>query len=185
MGVTKQAAQKRFVSKAPDWQAALSRAFSKHPFALFTDRAKHTIVAAQEEAREHLHDYIGTEHIALGLLHEPKGLAARAIDALGVSLEAARQALVAALQPAKGEEPVSGKIPFTPRAKQVLEFATREALNFGHNYIGTEHLLLGILDDPHCLGAKALNELGITKERAEEWLVAAFKEFAKSKGQAN
>ncbi len=184
MGVTKQAAQKRFVSKAPDWPTAAASAFSKHPFARFTDRAKRAILAAEEEAREHRHDYIGTEHIALGLLHEPEGLAAKGIEALSGSTEAAREALLAALQSAKVEHPVSGKIPFTVRARNVMESAVREALNFGHNYIGTEHLLLGVLDDPHCLGAKTLDGLGITKERAEEWLVAALKEIAEAKRQA-
>jgi Clp amino terminal domain, pathogenicity island component len=183
MGVTKQAAQKRFVSKAPDWHTAMGNAFSKHPFSRFTDRAKHVITAAQEEAREHLHDYIGTEHIAIGLLHEPAGLAARAIEGLGVAQDAAREALVAALEPAKVAEPVSGKIEFTPRAKNAMESAVREALNFGHKYIGTEHLLLGILDDPLCLGAKALHTLGITKERAEPWLAAALEKLVEAKGK--
>ncbi|MBV9451190.1 MAG: ATP-dependent Clp protease ATP-binding subunit [Streptosporangiaceae bacterium] len=181
MGVTKQAAQKRFVSKAPDWHTAMTNAFSKHPFSRFTDRAKHVITSAQEEAREHLHDYIGTEHIALGLLHEPEALAARAIEALGVTRDTARETLLSTLEPARVEEPVSGKIEFTVRAKNLLESAVREALNFGHNYIGTEHLLLGVLDDPHCVGAKALDTLGITKERVEPWLVSAFEEIAKAK----
>jgi hypothetical protein len=184
MGVTKQAAQKRFVSKAPDWHTALANAFGKHPFSRFTDRAKRVITAAQEEAREHLHDYIGTEHIALGLLHEPEGLAAKAVEGLGSSTEAAREALLAALEPARVDEPVSGKIEFTLRARNVLESAVREALNFGHNYIGTEHLLLGILDDPDCLGAKALHPLDITKERVEPWLVSTVEEIARARHQA-
>ena len=184
MGVTKQAAQKRFVSKAPDWHTAMANAFSKHPFSRFTDRAKHAITAAQEAAREHLHDYIGTEHIALGLLREPDGLAVKAVEGLGSSTESVREALLGVLEPARVAEPVSGKIEFTVRAKNVLESAVREALSLGHNYVGTEHLLLGVLDDPHCLGAKALHTAGITRERAEPWLISAIEEIAKGKPQA-
>ena len=138
----------------------------------------------QEEARELRHDHIFPEHLALGLLHEPEALAARAISALGVTPAAAREALVAVLSPATVEEPVSGKIPFTPRAKKVLELALREALLFGHNYIGTEHLLLGLLDDEESLGSGPLTGLGITKERTREWLVPVLKQLADAKGQA-
>src|SRR5579862_647613 len=118
MGVTKQAAQKRFVPKDPDWQNMLVDAFRAHPFSRFTDRAKRTVVAAQEEAREQRHDHIAPEHLLLGLLHEPEGVAAKAIEALGVSQDALRQGLIADLAPAAGGEPVSGRIPFTPRAKE-------------------------------------------------------------------
>ncbi len=186
MGVTKQAAQKRFVPKATDtdWQSLLADAFHAHPFSRFTPRAKGVVVAAQEEARELRHDHIFPEHLALGLLHEPEALAARAISALGLTPEAAREALVAVLSPATVEEPVSGKIPFTRRAKKVLELALREALLFGHNYICTEHLLLGLLNDEESLGGGTLTGLGITKERTREWLVPVLKQLAEAKGQA-
>jgi hypothetical protein len=186
MGVTKQAAQKRFVPKATDtdWQSLLADAFHAHPFSRFTPRAKGVVVAAEEEARELRHDHIFPEHLALGLLHEPEALAARAISALGVTPEAAREALVAVLSPATVEEPVSGKIPFTPRAKKVLELALREALLFGHNYIGTEHLLLGLLDDEESLGGGTLTGLGITKERAREWLIPELERLAEAKRRA-
>jgi len=184
MGVTKQAAQKRFVPRPSDWQSLLADAFRTGSFSRFTDRAKRTVEAAQEEARELRHDHIFPEHLALGLLDEPEGLAAKAIEALGVSPEAARQALVAALRSAMVDVPVSGRIPFTPRAKKVLELAAREALLFGHNYIGTEHLLLGLLDDEESLGGGALTDLGVTKERARDWLVPALARLAEAKRQS-
>jgi hypothetical protein len=185
MGVTKQAAQKRFVPRATDidWRSVLVDAFRAHPFARFTPRAKHVVVAAEEEARELRHDHIFPEHLALGLLHEPEGLAARALVALGVTLEAARPALVAALSPAVVPEPVPGKIPFAPRSKKVLELALREALLLLHNYIGTEHLLLGLLDEEEALGDGPLAGLGLTKERVREWLVPVLAQLAEAKGQ--
>jgi hypothetical protein len=182
MGVTKQAAQKRFVAKDTDWQTLLQEAFKAHPFARFTDRARRVVVAAQHEAREHRHDHIRTEHLALGILAEPEGLAVRAVEALGVSREAARQALVAALPPPDGEAPVTAEhIPFTQPAKKVLELALREALLLGHNYIGTEHLLLGLLDEEDGLGARTLSDLGVTREAAERWLVPELKRLAAAK----
>jgi ClpA/ClpB-like protein len=186
MGVTKQAAQKRFVPKATDTdpQGVLADAFHAHPFARFTPRAKHAVVAAEEEARELRHDHIFPEHVALGLLHEPEGLAARALVALAVTPEATRAALVAALSPAVVAEPVSGKIPFAPRSKKVLELALREALLLLHNYIGTEHLLLGLLGEEEALGGGPLTGLGITAERARDWLVPALKQLGEAKRQA-
>jgi ClpA/ClpB-like protein len=184
MGVTKQAAQKRFVAKDTDWQTLLQEAFKAHPFARFTDRARRAVQAAQHEARAHRHDHIGTEHLALGLLAEPEGLAVRAVEALGVSREAARQALVAALSPAVTGTPVTGtpvteeKIPLTQSASKVLELALRAALLLGHNYIGTEHLLLGVLDEEDGLGARTLSDLGVTREAAEGWLVPELQRMA-------
>jgi hypothetical protein len=142
MGVTKQAAQKRFVPKAaewpvpPDeagWQEALAEAFRAHPFSRFTPRAKNSISAAAEEARERRHDHVMPEHIALGLLHEPEGLAAKAIEALGVPMDSARSALAGALPPATVDEPVTSQIPFSPRTKKMMHIAVREALKLGHN----------------------------------------------------
>ncbi len=182
MGVTKQAAQKRFVAKDTDWQTLLQEAFRAHPFARFTDRARRAVQAAQHEAREHRHDHIGTEHLALGLLAEPEGLAVRAVEALGVAREAARQALVTALPPPAADTPVTDeKIPFTQPAKKVLELALREALLLGHNYIGTEHLLLGVLDEEDGLGARTLADLGVTREAAGQWLVPELQRMAEAK----
>jgi hypothetical protein len=172
MGVTKQAAQKRFVAKDTDWQTLLQEAFRAHPFARFTDRARRAVQAAQHEAREHRHDHIGTEHLALGMLAEP----------LGISREATRQALVAALPPPDVEGPVTAEdIPFTQPAKKVLELALREALLLGHNYIGTEHLLLGVLDEEGGLGARTLNDLGVSREAAGQWLVPELQRMAAAK----
>jgi hypothetical protein len=190
MGVTKQAAQKRFVPKAaeltvpPDeagWQAALAEAFRAHPFSRFTPRARHSIKSAADEAREHRHDHISSEHVALGLLHEPEGLAAKAIEALGVPLATARQALVAFLPPAGADEPAAEKIPFTPRAKKIMGLAVRDALRLGHNYIGTEHILLGVLEQEEAEEGGVLIGLGITQHRASEWLGAELKRMAEEK----
>ena len=184
MGVTKQAAQKRFVPRATSAEDLLSDAFQDHLFSRFTPRAKRTVTAAMEEAREHRHGFIGTEHLALGLLDEPEGLAVKAIEALGVTPEAARQALVAALLPATADEPMPGRIPFTPRARKVLELALREALSLGHNYIGTEHILLGVLAEEDGIGGKTLTGLGVTKERVLEWLIPVLEQLAEQKGRA-
>jgi Clp amino terminal domain, pathogenicity island component len=190
MGVTKQAAQKRFVPKAaewpvpPDeagWQAALTEAFRAHPFSRFTVRAKHSVSAAAEEARERRHDHVLPEHIALGLLHEPEGLAVKALEALGAPPDPVRQALVAVLPSAEAGEPVAGEIPFAPRAKKVMGLAVREALKLGHNYIGTEHVLLGVLEYEEAMGAGPLTGLGVSRERAEQWLVAALQRMAEGK----
>ena len=114
-------------------------------FERFTDRARRVVVLAQEEARMLNHNYIGTEHILLGLIHEGEGVAAKALESLGISLEAVRQQVEEMI--GQGQQAPSGHIPFTPRAKKVLELSLREALQLGHNYIGTEHILLGLIRD--------------------------------------
>jgi hypothetical protein len=165
MGVSKQAAQKRFVPKKTDRPEPLEAGV----WARFTNRARHAVMQAQEEARAAGHDYVGTEHILLGLLHEPEALAARAIEEQGVSLDLVRTGVTAVLGP--GERPVSGHIPFTPRAKKVRELTVREALRLGHNYVGTEHILLGLFGEEEGLAAKVLTELGVSKDVAETWIV--------------
>src|SRR5262249_43737335 len=167
MGVTKQAAQKRFVPKSVDASAILDAgAFSR-----FTDRARRAVVASQEEARAAGHDYIGTEHLVLGLLSEPEGLAGRALAEQGITPEKVRAAMTVVLGPAKANAP-QPIIPFTPRAKKVLELTVREALRLGHNYVGTEHLLLGVLAEEEGVGAKILVGLGFAKDKAENWILA-------------
>ena len=165
MGVSKQAAQKRFVPKKTDGPEPLEGG----AWARFTQRARHTIVQAQEEARSAGHDYIGTEHLLLGLLHEPDALAAKAIEAQGVSLDQVRTGVTAVLGPVG--QPPSGHIPFTPRAKKVRELTIREALRLGHNYVGTEHILLGLFGEEEGLAARVLGELGVSKDVAETWIV--------------
>jgi hypothetical protein len=237
MGVTKQAAQKRFVPKATPWhlapddddlQALLKDAFRAHPFSRFTPKAKNSVKAAADEARDHGDDQVFPEHLVLGLLHEPEGVAAKAIVALGVAPEAARQALLAAIPPSAGGqaaadagpggesvaggepaagveaaaggesaagaepaaesvaggEPAAGRIPFSPRAKKALYLAARQALRLAHNYIGTEHLLLGVLEEEEGTGGTALAALGLTWERVEPPLVAELRRLGEEKRRA-
>jgi len=127
-------------------------------FERFTDRARRVVVLAQEEARMLNHNYIGTEHILLGLIHEGEGVAARALESLGISLEAVRQQVEEII--GQGQEPSGGHIPFTPRVKKVLELSLREAQQLGHNYIGTEHILLGLLLEGEGVAAQVLVNLG-------------------------
>ncbi|MEW2622706.1 Clp protease N-terminal domain-containing protein [Streptomyces sp. NPDC048106] len=160
MGVTRQAAQKRFVPKeSADLDP--SQAFSR-----YTPRARNVVMAAHNEAVAAHTPEGRPEHLVLGLLSEPEGLAAKAITAQDVPLDAVRQAATAALPPAA--EQVPDLIPYGPEAKKVLELTFREALRLGHNYIGTEHLLLALLE--HENGAGVLSGLGITKPAAEEYL---------------
>ena len=127
-------------------------------FERFTDRARRVIVLAQEEARNLKHNYLGTEHILLGLIREGEGVAAKALEALGVTLESVRTQVIDII--GEGQEPPSGHIPFTPRAKKVIEFAMREGLQMGHSYIGTEHLLLGLTREADGVAAQVLIKLG-------------------------
>ncbi|MDO5726663.1 MAG: ATP-dependent Clp protease ATP-binding subunit [Bowdeniella nasicola] len=126
-------------------------------FERFTDRARRVVVLAQEEARMLNHNYIGTEHILLGLIHEGEGVAGRALEALDITLEAVREQVVEMI--GEGQQAPSGHIPFTPRAKRVLELSLREALQLGHGYIGTEHMLLGLLREGESVAAQVLTKL--------------------------
>jgi ATP-dependent Clp protease ATP-binding subunit ClpC len=128
-------------------------------FERFTDRARSVVVLAQEEASMLRHNYIGTEHILLGLIRDGDGVAAKVLQALGISLEAVRQQVKEIIGQGK-EEVKSGHIPFTPRAKKVLELSLREALQLGHNYIGTEHILLGLIHEGQGVAAQVLVKLG-------------------------
>jgi ATP-dependent Clp protease ATP-binding subunit ClpA len=127
-------------------------------FERFTDRARRVVVLAREEAQLLNHNYIGTEHILLGLISERDGIAARTLERLGISLEAVRARVEAVVE--RGEDAPTGHIPFTPRAKTVLELSLRESLKLGHNYIGTEHILLGLLREAKGVGATVLMNLG-------------------------
>ena len=186
MGVTKQAAQKRFVPRASDWPGLLSGAFPPDAvkFSRFTDRAKRAVIAARQEAIKRRHDRVLPEHLILGMLDEQEGLAARAIAALGVSPEAVRAALGAVLPAVVVPAGVTpGHVTFDSRTMKVLELTLREALALGHNYIGTEHILLGLLEE-ESLGGGTLAGLGITKERALEWLVPVLEQMAAAKRQS-
>jgi len=185
MGVTKQAAQKRFVPRASDWGDLLSGAFPPDPvkFSRFTDRARRAVISARQEAIRRRNDRVLPEHLVLGLLHEQEGLAARTVAALGVSPEAARAALGATLPAAMPDEVTPGHVPFDSRAMKVLELTLREALALGHNYIGTEHILLGLLEEEENVGGGPLAGLGITRERARDWLVPVLERMAEAKRQ--
>ena len=136
-------------------------------FERFTDRARRVVVLAQEEARMLNHNYIGTEHILLGLIHEGEGVAAKSLESLGISLEGVRSQVEEII--GQGQQAPSGPIPFTPRAKRVLELCQEAAKELRHNYIGTEHLLLGLIREEQGLAASVLKELGLVLEevRAE------------------
>jgi hypothetical protein len=138
-------------------------------FERFTDRARRVVVLAQEEARLLDHDFIGTEHLLLGLIHEREGIAARALTALDISLEAVRQEVTEIV--GRGEELHGGHIPFTPRAKKVLELSLREALQLGHNYIGTEHILLGLIREGEGVAAQVLVKLGASFDRVRQQVI--------------
>jgi ATP-dependent Clp protease ATP-binding subunit ClpC len=130
-------------------------------FERFTDRARRTVVLAQEEARMQRHSYIGTEHILLGLIHEHEGVAGQALAASGVTLDAVRT-WVREVIGEGGAAPGAGHIPFSPRCKKAIEYSLREALQLGHNYVGTEHLILGLIRDPACVAAQILVASGVT-----------------------
>jgi ATP-dependent Clp protease ATP-binding subunit ClpC len=131
-------------------------------FERFSERARQVVVMAQEEARALRHNYIGTEHLLLGLLREDSGVAAQVLESLGVTVEEVR-AQVAEIV-GEGDEVTTGQIPFTPRAKKVLELSLREALSLGHNYIGTEHLLLGLARENDGVAARILLDFGANAE---------------------
>ena len=138
-------------------------------FERFTDRARRVVVLAQEEARMLNHNYIGTEHILLGLIHEGEGVAAKALESLNISLQAVRDQVQEII--GKGQTAPAGHIPFTPRAKKVLELSLREALQLGHNYIGTEHILLGLIREGEGVAAQVLQKLGADLNRVRQQVI--------------
>ncbi|PJJ65612.1 ATP-dependent Clp protease ATP-binding subunit [Compostimonas suwonensis] len=138
-------------------------------FERFTDRARRVVVLAQEEAKMLNHNYIGTEHILLGLIHEGEGVAAKALESLGISLDAVREQVQDII--GQGQQQPTGHIPFTPRAKKVLELSLREALQLGHNYIGTEHILLGLIREGEGVAAQVLVKLGADLNRVRQQVI--------------
>ena len=139
-------------------------------FERFTEQARQVVVLAQEEARTLGHNYIGTEHILLGLLREEDGLGARALESLGIKIREVRREVVSIV--GEGDELASGQIPFTPRGKKVLELSIREALALGHNYIGTEHLLLALARENEGVAMQILHGLGTNDEEIENAVIA-------------
>jgi ATP-dependent Clp protease ATP-binding subunit ClpA len=140
-------------------------------FERFTERARQAVVLAQDEARALKHNYIGTEHLLLGLLREEQGLAARALESLDIELEAARAQVARII--GEGEQITSGQIPFTPRAKKVLELSMREARQLGHDYIGTEHVLLGLARENEGVATQIMLDLGVDAERIRNAVLAS------------
>lgn len=150
-------------------------------FERFTDRARRVVVLAQEEARMLNHNYIGTEHILLGLIHEGEGVAAKALESMSMSLETVRDQVTDII--GKGQSAPAGHIPFTPRAKKVLELSLREALQLGHNYIGTEHILLGLLREGEGVAAQVLQKLGADLNRVRQQVIQLLSGYSSEGGQ--
>ncbi|WIY04026.1 Clp protease N-terminal domain-containing protein [Amycolatopsis mongoliensis] len=179
MGVTKQAAQKRFVPKVDpggDPGGSIERVYGR-----YTDRARHVVVEAQKAAVEHGSPYIDTVHIVLGLLTEPAALAAGAILAQGVTLEAVREAAEARLP--ERADPAPDPVPFSGAAKKTLELTMREGLRLGHNYIGTEHMLLALLEQGEGAGFEVLDGLGVEKDKAEAKILEVLAEILAARDQ--
>ena len=144
-------------------------------FEKFTDKARRVVVLAQEEAKLLNHNYIGTEHILLGLIHEGEGVAAKALESLGINLDSVRDQVQEII--GQGQQAPSGHIPFTPRAKKVLELSLREALQLGHSYIGTEHLLLGLIREGEGVAAQVLTRLGADTNRVRQQVIQLLSGF--------
>jgi ATP-dependent Clp protease ATP-binding subunit ClpC len=138
-------------------------------FERFTDRARRVVVLALEEARFLNHSHIGTEHLLLGLIHESEGVAAMALESLGISLEAVRAEVAKVV--GRGKQPPTGHIPFTPRAKKVLELSLREATQLNHDYIGTEHILLGLIREGEGVAAQVLFKVGASLARVRQQVI--------------
>jgi ATP-dependent Clp protease ATP-binding subunit ClpC len=143
-------------------------------FERFTDRARRTVVFAQHEAGMLNHNYIGTEHLLLGLIHEGKGVAAKALESLGIAQEGVRQQVEEII--GRGQQEPSGHIPFTPRAKKVLELSLGESLQLGSEYIGTEHLLLGLVREGEGVAAQVLVNLGADLSRVRQQVLVVLQQ---------
>ena len=144
-------------------------------FEKFTDKARRVVVLAQEEAKLLNHNYIGTEHILLGLIHEGEGVAAKSLEALGINLESVREQVQEII--GQGQQSPTGHIPFTPRAKKFLELSLREALQLGHSYIGTEHLLLGLIREGEGVAAQVLTKLGADTNKVRQQVIQLLSGF--------
>ncbi len=144
-------------------------------FERFTDRARRVVVRAQEAARNLDHDWIGTEHVLLGLIHEGSGVAAKVLESLAISPDAVRQRVEELV--GRGEQAPSGHIPFTPQAKDVLRLALSESADLGHHYIGTEHILLGLISQGEGVAAQVLTEFGVDLDGARERVIRLLDEY--------
>jgi ATP-dependent Clp protease ATP-binding subunit ClpC len=149
-------------------------------FERFSDRARRVVVAAQEEARALGHDYIGTEHLLLGLIHEGGGVGAKALESLGIDADGLRERVVGIV--GTGQHTMTAHIPFTPQAKQVLRLSLGEALRFGHNYIGTEHVLLGLIQEKDGVAAQVLADAGADLALVRAEVVRLLAEYQRRAG---
>lgn len=185
LGVSKQGAQQRFANR-PDVlkelarRARTSRVAEVPLLQRFTLRARRSIGAAADESRRLNHDHVGVEHLLLGLLTEPEGLAVKALDACGHSADAVRAAVEAEAHPVAGEVQLIGRVEFTPGARQVLDLTMREALRLGHNYVGTEHILLALTTKEAGPAAETLRGLGLTHDQLSEKVVELVAEQGES-----
>jgi ATP-dependent Clp protease ATP-binding subunit ClpC len=148
-------------------------------FERFSDRARRVVVQAQDEARALDHDYIGTEHLLLGLVHS-EGLGTKALESLGISQETVRQRVEETV--GHGQQAPPGHIPFTPRAKKTLSLALEEAVALGHDYIGTEHILLGLIRESDGVAAHVLSDLGADADGARDQIVRLLAEYHRHHG---
>jgi ATP-dependent Clp protease ATP-binding subunit ClpC len=149
-------------------------------FELFTDRARRVVVLSQEEARMAGHDSVTTEHVLLGLIHEGDGVAARVLESLGIGLEAAREQVQDAI--GRGEHSMTGRIPFTPQASEVLKVALAESRALGHQHIGTEHILLGLVAATDSMAARVLTALGTNVTGTRERVIQVLAEYQRTHG---
>jgi len=151
-------------------------------FQRFTDRARRVVVFAQEETRNLSHDHTGAEHVLLGLVREGSGVAAKALESLGIGLETVRERTESAA--GRGDqEPPPGHIPFTDQAKDLLKLSLRESVDLGHDYVGTEHILLGVLRQGESTAARVLSDLGASHERVRAEVVRLLEEYQRRRGQ--
>jgi ATP-dependent Clp protease ATP-binding subunit ClpC len=149
-------------------------------FERFTDRARRVVVRAQDEARMLDHNYVGPEHVLLGLIHEGSGLAAKVLESLGISGETVRQRVEEII--GRGKQAPSGRIPFTPQSKKLLELALQESRALGHSYIGTEHILLGLIRQGEGVAAQVLSELGADLDGARAQVTRILDEYRREHG---
>ena len=149
-------------------------------FERFTDRARRVVVLSQEEARIAGHDSVTTEHVLLGLIHEGDGVAARVLESLGLGLETTRQQVQDAI--GRGEHSPTGRIPFTPQAREVLKLALEESRALGHHYIGTEHILLGLVAASDSIAARVLAALGVDRTGTRERVIEVLAEHQRTHG---
>ncbi|HEY4396592.1 MAG TPA: Clp protease N-terminal domain-containing protein [Acidimicrobiia bacterium] len=175
LGVTKQGAQQRFVDRdaataAPDDQLLVR----------YTSRARASVARARDEAREMGHNYVGTEHLLLGVLTDPGALSVRVLEGLGIPIDQLRQAVVEAAVPRPPNAVVAADVPFTPRARRVLDLTRGESLRLGHNYIGTEHLLLALTAEQDGIGGRVLRDRGVDADRARAELIRLLTAYVES-----